>query len=77
VKLIFNLPGRCEGATQRKWADANPFKALNGEDDVSDFLRKALEALEGGWIFQGKKKQKVKIDLNALPILEGLKCESK
>jgi hypothetical protein len=59
VKLIFNLPKGCEGATQRKWADANPFKALNGEDDVSDFLKKTPEALEGGWIFQGKKKQKV------------------
>jgi hypothetical protein len=62
VKLIFDLLRRCEGATQRKWVDANPFEALNGEDDASNFLRKALEALEGGWIFQGKKKHKVKID---------------
>ncbi len=63
MKLIFDLPGGCDGATQRKWADANPFKALNGEDDASDFFRKAPEAPKGGWIFQGKKKHRVKIDL--------------
>jgi hypothetical protein len=60
--LIFNLPKGCEGATQRKRGDANSFKALNGEDNASDFLRKGLEALEGGWIFQGKNKHKVKIN---------------
>ncbi len=62
TKLIFDLLGGCEGTTQRKWACANPFEALNGEDNASNFLRKALEALEGGWIFQWKKKHKVKIE---------------
>jgi hypothetical protein len=48
IKLIFNLLGRCNGLAQRKWANANPFEALNGEDKASDFLGKALKALEGG-----------------------------
>jgi hypothetical protein len=43
--------------------DANPFEALNREDDVSDFFRKALKTLKGGWIFQGKNKHKIKIEL--------------
>jgi hypothetical protein len=30
---------------------------LNGENESSDFLRKILEELEGGWTFKGKKKQ--------------------
>ncbi len=62
TKLIFNLLGGHNGATQRKWAYVNPFEALNGEDDASNFLRKAPKASEGGCIFQGKKKHMVKID---------------
>jgi hypothetical protein len=62
IKLIFNLPGRCNGLAQRKWANANPFEVLNGEDKAFDFLKKALKALEGGWTFQGKKKHKVKTE---------------
>jgi hypothetical protein len=47
---------------QRKWANANPFQALNGVNNASNFFRKTLKALEGGWIFQGKNKHKVKLD---------------
>lgn len=61
-KLVFDLPEERNGTPQRKWADTNLFKALNGEGNASDFLRKALEALNGSWIFQGKKKHKVKIE---------------
>lgn len=56
TKLIFDLPRGRNSAAQRKWADANPFEALNGEDDASNFLRKAPEAPKGDWIFQGKKE---------------------
>jgi hypothetical protein len=51
VKLNFDFPGGWDDVVQRKWADANPFEALNREDDSSNFLRKILEDLEGGWIF--------------------------
>jgi hypothetical protein len=34
---------------------------LNEEVGASGFLKKTPEALEEGWIFQGKKKHKVKI----------------
>jgi len=34
---------------------------MNGEEDTFDFFKKTSEALEGGWIFQGKKKHKVRI----------------
>ncbi len=51
VKLSFELLGRQDDATQKKWINANPFKALNGEDESFDFLKKTLEDLEGGWIF--------------------------
>jgi hypothetical protein len=63
AKLTFDLLGGYESATQRKWVDANPFEGLKGEDNASNFLRKAPEVLEGSWIFQRKKKHKVKIEL--------------
>jgi hypothetical protein len=47
-KLLFDLSEEHDGTAQRKWADANPFEALNGEDNTSDFLRKAPKALDGG-----------------------------
>jgi hypothetical protein len=62
IKFIFNLSRGCNGLSQRKWANANPFETLNEEDEAFSFLRKAPEALEGGWTFQGKKKHKVKIE---------------
>jgi hypothetical protein len=62
VKLSFNLSGEKNDSTQGKWADLNPFEVLNGENERSDFLRKFPEELEGGWTFQGKKKNKVRID---------------
>jgi hypothetical protein len=37
--------------TQGKWVDLNPFEALDGENESSDFLKKILEELEGGWTF--------------------------
>ncbi|CAM6024278.1 unnamed protein product [Sphagnum balticum] len=60
-KLTFNLPGRSNGKFQGKWADANPFETLNKEAEALGFLKKTPEALEEGWIFQRKKKHKVKI----------------
>jgi hypothetical protein len=56
TKLNFNLPGEKNDSTQGKWADLNPFETLNGENESSNFLRKILEELEGGWTFQGKKR---------------------
>ncbi len=66
TKLIFYLLGGRDGTAQRKWANVNPSEALNGEDDVFDFLKKVSEVPKGGWIFQGKKKHRVKIDLACL-----------
>jgi hypothetical protein len=63
TKLIFDLLGGHDGTSQRKWVYVNPFETLNGEDDAFDFLKKVSEVPEGGWIFQGKKKHIVKIDL--------------
>jgi hypothetical protein len=60
-KLIFDLLGGNDGKSQGKWADANPFGTLNEDLGASGFLKKTLEALEEGWIFQGKNKHKVKI----------------
>jgi hypothetical protein len=51
AKLSFNLPGEKNDSTQGKWADLNPFEALNGENESSNFLRKILEELKGGWTF--------------------------
>jgi hypothetical protein len=62
AKLSFNLLEEKNDSAQGKWADLNPFEVLNGENEHSDFLRKIPEELEGGWTFQGKKKNKVKID---------------
>jgi hypothetical protein len=62
AKLSFNLPGENNDSAQGKWANLNPFETLNGENESSVFLRKILEKLEGGWTFQGKKKNKVRID---------------
>jgi hypothetical protein len=56
AKLSFNLSGEKNDSAQGKWANLNPFEVLNGENEHSDFLRKILEELEGGWTFQGKKK---------------------
>jgi hypothetical protein len=47
---------------KEKWADLNPFEVLNGENERFNFLRKIPEELKGGWTFQGKKKNKVRID---------------
>jgi hypothetical protein len=63
VKLSFNLPGEKNNSAQGKWADLNPFEALNGENESSNFLRKIPKELEGGWTFKGKKKNKVRIDI--------------
>ncbi len=60
-KLTFDLLGGSDGKSQGKWADANPFETLNGEVGALGFLKKTPEALEEGWIFQRKKKHKVKI----------------
>jgi hypothetical protein len=62
AKLFFDLPGRCEGATQRKWANANPFEALNGEDDASNFLKKAWKL----WKEAGFSKGKISIRLKLI-----------
>jgi hypothetical protein len=62
VKLSFNRLGEKNDSMQGKWADLNPFEVLNGENEHSNFLRKIPEELEGGWTFQGKKKNKVRID---------------
>jgi hypothetical protein len=51
AKLSFNLSGEKNDSVQGKWVDLNPFQVLNGENE-----------LEGGWTFQGKKKNKVRID---------------
>jgi hypothetical protein len=63
AKLSFNLPGEKNNLAQGKWADLNPFEALNGGNENSDFLRKIPEEIEGGWTFKGKKKNKVRIDI--------------
>jgi hypothetical protein len=57
AKLNFNLSGEKNDSAQGKWADLNPFEALNGENESSNFLKKIPEELEGRWTFQGKKKQ--------------------
>jgi hypothetical protein len=62
AKLSFNFTGGKNNSTQGIWADLNPFEALNGENESSDFLRKIPEELEGGWTFHGKKKNKVRIN---------------
>jgi hypothetical protein len=62
AKLSFNLLGEKNDSAQGKWADLNPFEVLNGENERSDFLKKISEKLEAGWTFQGKKKNKVRID---------------
>jgi hypothetical protein len=62
VKLSFNLSREKNDSTQGKWAELNPFGVLNGENENSNFLRKIQKELEGGWTFQGKKKNKVRID---------------
>jgi hypothetical protein len=51
VKLNFNFPRENNDSTQGKWVDLNPFEALNGENESSNFLRKILEELKGGWTF--------------------------
>jgi len=56
AKLSFNLLGEKNDLAQGKWADLNPFEALNGENESSNFLKKILEELKGGWTFQGEKK---------------------
>jgi hypothetical protein len=55
-KLSFNLSREKNDSAQGKWADLNPFEALNGENESFDFLKKIAEELEGRWTFQGKKK---------------------
>jgi len=55
-KLSFNLLGEKNNLAQGKWADLNPFEALNGENESSDFLKKTIEEVEGGWTFQGNKR---------------------
>ncbi len=59
VKLSFNFSGEKNNSVQGKWVDLNPFEALNEENESSDFLRKISEELEGGWTFQGEKKNKI------------------
>jgi hypothetical protein len=65
-KLIFDLLGRSDGKSQRKWANANPFETLSEEVGALGFLKKTLESLEEGWTFQGKKKHKIKITTSRL-----------
>jgi hypothetical protein len=62
AKLSFNISKENNDSAQGKWADLNPFEALNEENESSDFLRKIPKELKGGWTFQGKKKNKVRID---------------
>jgi hypothetical protein len=62
AKLSFNLSGEKNNSAQGKWVDLNPFEALNGENESSHFLRNISEELKGGWTFQGKKQNKVRID---------------
>jgi hypothetical protein len=47
-KSTFDLPGRSDGKSQGKWANANPFETLNEKARASGFLKKTLEALEEG-----------------------------
>jgi hypothetical protein len=63
VKLSFNLLGEKNDSVQGKWTSLNPFEALNGENESSNFLKKIPEELEGGWTFKGKKKNKVRINI--------------
>ncbi len=51
AKLSFNFPGEKNDSMQGKWADLNPFEALNEENENFIFLRKILKELEGGWTF--------------------------
>ncbi len=46
AKLSFNLPGEKNDLAQGKWADLNPFEALNGENKSFAFLKKISEELE-------------------------------
>jgi hypothetical protein len=62
AKLSFNFSGENNDLARDKWSDLNHFEVLNGETKRSDFLRKIPKELEGGWTFQGGKKNKVKID---------------
>jgi SPX domain protein involved in polyphosphate accumulation len=62
TKLSFNLPGEKNNSMQGKWADLNPFEALNEENESFAFLKKISKELEGVWTFQGKKKNKVRTD---------------
>jgi hypothetical protein len=56
AKLNFNFSGENNNSMQGKWANLNPFEALNGENESSDFLRKVPEELKGGWTFKGGKR---------------------
>jgi len=63
TKLSFNVLGEKNDSAQGKWVDLNPFEAFNKENESSDFFRRIPEELEGKWTFQGKKKNKVRIDI--------------
>jgi len=62
TKLSSRLSGEKNDSMRGKWADLNPLEVLNGEIERSDFLRKILEEIEGGWTFQAKKKTKERVD---------------
>jgi hypothetical protein len=62
AKLSFNLLGEKNDSTQGKWADLNPFEALNGENESSNFLTKNLRRAKGRMDIPRGKKNKVRID---------------
>jgi hypothetical protein len=58
VQLSSNLLRKKNDSAQGKWADVNPFEALNGENESSNFFKKIPKELKRRWTFQGKRKKK-------------------
>jgi hypothetical protein len=44
AKLSFNFPGEKNDSAQGKWADLNPFQALNMENESSAFSGKSRKS---------------------------------
>jgi hypothetical protein len=57
AKLSFNLLGEKNDSAQGKWANLNPFEALNEENESSNFLTKIPKELRRMDI-PGEKKNK-------------------
>jgi hypothetical protein len=60
AKLIFDLQGGRDDVAQRKWADANPFEAQNGEDNASDFSGKPWKCWREAGFSKGKRSTRSK-----------------